>query len=100
MTTWLLQEELGLLRMVWDMAGKVLSTFSKYYSTPWTSVSVDAVLEQSRAMSKDVESLSKAMRLYDVYQSAPFLHLCLSVRFSIPCLKQASGTVFTFRCAI
>ena len=53
------------------MAERVLSAFSMYYRTPWTSVSVDALLDQSRALSKDVKSLSKAMRLYDVYQSAP-----------------------------
>lgn len=63
--------------MVWDMAGRVLSAFSVYYSTPWTLVSVDALLEQSRAMSKDVKSLSKAVRLFDVYQLAPLLHLYL-----------------------
>ena len=61
--------------MVWDMTGRVLSAFSMYYSTPWTSVSVEALLEQSWTMSKDVKSLSKAVRLYDVYQSAPYLHL-------------------------
>ncbi len=61
--------------MVWDMTGRVLSAFSMYHSTPWTSVSVEALLEQSRTMSKDVKSLSKAVRLYDVYQSAPYLHL-------------------------
>ena len=64
----LLQEELGLLRMVWDMAGRVLSAFSLNYRTPWTSVSVDALLEQSRALSRDVKSLSKAVRHYDVFQ--------------------------------
>ena len=66
------------------MAGRVLSAFSVYYNTPWTSVSVDALLEQSRAMSKDVKSLSKAVRLYDVYQSAPFLHMCFIDSTQLP----------------
>jgi len=57
-----------LLRTVWDMAAKILGTFNEWYSTPWTGVNVDTLLEQSRALSKDVKGLSKAVRLYDVYQ--------------------------------
>ena len=64
----LLQEELGLLRSVWDMAGKVLGTFKQWYATPWSAVDVDTLLEQARALSKDVKGLSKAVRLYDAYQ--------------------------------
>lgn len=64
----LLQEELGLLRSVWDMAGKVLGTFKQWHATPWSAVAVDTLLEQARALSKDVKGLSKAVRLYDAYQ--------------------------------
>ena len=64
----LLQEELGLLRSVWDMAGKVLGTFKQWHATPWSAVAVDALLEQARALSKDVKGLSKAVRLYAAYQ--------------------------------
>ena len=64
----MLQEELGLLRSVWDMAGKVLGTFKQWHATPWSAVAVDTLLEQARALSKDVKSLSKAVRLYAAYQ--------------------------------
>lgn len=64
----LLQEELGLLRSVWDMAEKVLGTFKQWHATPWSAVAVDTLLEQARALSKDVKSLSKAVRLYAAYQ--------------------------------
>lgn len=61
------QEELMLLRSVWDMAGKVLGRFREWYSMPWISVNVEVLLEQSRALSKEVKALSKAVRLYDIY---------------------------------
>ena len=74
----LLQEELVLLRAVWDMVSKILGKFNDCYGTPWASVSVDTLLEESRTLSKDVKSLSKAVRLYDVYGQAlwpvPDLH--------------------------
>ena len=57
-----------LLRAVWDMVARVLGRFSEWYSTPWASVNVDSLLEQCRSLSKDVKGLSKAVRLYDVYQ--------------------------------
>ena len=50
------------------MVSKVLGSFNDWYGTPWASVSVDTLLEQSRALSKEVKGLSKAMRLYDAYQ--------------------------------
>lgn len=50
------------------MVAKVLGRFNEWYCMPWASVSVDALLEESRALSKDVKSLSKAVRLYDAYQ--------------------------------
>ena len=64
----LLQEELALMRAVWDMVAKVLGRFNEWYGTPWASVNVEALLEESRVLSKDVKGLSKAVRLYDVYQ--------------------------------
>jgi len=64
----LLQEEPVLLRTVWDMAAKILGTFNEWYSTAWTSVNVETLLEQSRTLPKVVKGLSKAVRLYDVYQ--------------------------------
>lgn len=57
-----------LLRAVWDMVSKVLGRFNEWYGMSWASVNVDVLLEESRALSKDVKGLSKAVRLYDVYQ--------------------------------
>jgi dynein heavy chain len=50
------------------MVERVLGTFSEWYSTPWDQINVDVLMENTKSLSKDVRTLSKAVRLYDVYR--------------------------------
>lgn len=66
----LLQEELGYLRALWEMVERVLSKFGEWYTTLWDKINVDQLLEHNKALSKDVKTLNKAVRVYDVYGCA------------------------------
>ncbi len=48
----------------------MLSTFCKWYVTLWDNIDVDQLLERCKALAKDVKTLNKAVRLYDVFRCA------------------------------
>lgn len=61
-------EELGYLKSLWDMVGAVMYTFNDWYKTPWDKIDVDFLMEETKKLSKDIKTLNKAVRNYDVYR--------------------------------
>lgn len=53
------------------MVEHVLGTFGEWYLTLWDKISVDQLLEQTKALAKDSKAINKAVRLYDVYKCDP-----------------------------
>lgn len=67
------QEELGHLKALWDMAGAVMATFSAWHATLWDKIMVDELVEETRKMIREMKTLSKAGRGYEVYRCAQAL---------------------------
>eukprot|EP00879_Flechtneria_rotunda_P005416 GHRR01005708.1.p1 GENE.GHRR01005708.1~~GHRR01005708.1.p1 ORF type:complete len:1495 (+),score=578.36 GHRR01005708.1:300-4784(+) len=61
-------EELLYLKSLWDMVGAVMYTFADWCKTPWDKIDVDVLIEESKKLSKDVKTLNKAVRNYEVYR--------------------------------
>lgn len=49
----------------------VLSAFRDWYVTLWDTIDVDQLLERCKTLNKEVKTLNRAVRLYDVYKYAP-----------------------------
>ena len=65
-----LQEELGYLKSLWDMVSAVMFTFSDWYATLWDKIDVDFLVEETKKLSKEVKTLNKATRTYEVFRWA------------------------------
>eukprot|EP00798_Chlamydomonas_sp_ICE-L_P004667 gene4667-14864_t len=63
-----LQEELQYLKSLWDMVGTVMFTFNDWYKTPWDKIDVEFLVEETKKLSKDIKTLNKAVRMYEVYR--------------------------------
>lgn len=63
-----LQEELGYLKSLWDMVSAVMYTFSDWYATLWDKIDVDFLVEETKKLSKEVKTLHKATRTYEVFR--------------------------------
>ncbi|KAK9843805.1 hypothetical protein WJX81_007069 [Elliptochloris bilobata] len=61
-------EELGHLKSLWDMVGAVMATFSAWHATLWDNIQVDELVEEARKMIRDIKTLNKAVRGYEVYR--------------------------------
>lgn len=61
-------EELGYLKSLWDMVGANMFTFNDWYKTPWDKIDVDFLMEETKKLTKDIKTLNKAVRNYDVYR--------------------------------
>eukprot|EP00201_Polytomella_parva_P017476 CAMPEP_0175071536 /NCGR_PEP_ID=MMETSP0052_2-20121109/19298_1 /TAXON_ID=51329 ORGANISM="Polytomella parva, Strain SAG 63-3" /NCGR_SAMPLE_ID=MMETSP0052_2 /ASSEMBLY_ACC=CAM_ASM_000194 /LENGTH=4543 /DNA_ID=CAMNT_0016338719 /DNA_START=12 /DNA_END=13643 /DNA_ORIENTATION=- len=61
-------EELCYLKNLWDMIGTVMYTVSDWYKTPWDKIDVDFLVEETKKLTKDVKTLNKAVRNYEVYR--------------------------------
>lgn len=59
-------EELLYLKSLWDMTGAVMYTFNDWYKTPWDKIDVDFLVEETKKLSKDIKTLNKAVRNYEV----------------------------------
>ncbi len=62
------QEELGYLKSLWDMVSAVMYTFSDWYATLWDKIDVDFLVEETKKLSKEVKTLNKATRTYEVFR--------------------------------
>lgn len=61
-------EELLYLKSLWDMVGTVMFTFSDWKKTPWDKIDVEFLVEETKKLSKDIKTLNKAVRNYEVYR--------------------------------
>jgi dynein heavy chain len=61
-------EELLHLKSVWDMVGTVMYTFNDWSKTSWDKIDVDFLVEESKKLAKDIKSLNKAVRNYEVFR--------------------------------
>ncbi len=68
MTACASQEELGYLKSLWDMVSAVMYTFSDWYATLWDKIDVDFLVEETKKLSKEVKTLNKATRTYEVFR--------------------------------
>ena len=50
------------------MVGTVMFTFKDWYRTPWDKINVDFLVEETKKLSKDVKTLPKAVRNYEVFR--------------------------------
>ncbi|KAK9866454.1 hypothetical protein WJX84_011662 [Apatococcus fuscideae] len=62
------KEELGYLKSLWDMVSAVMYTFSDWYATLWDKIDVDFLVEETKKLSKEVKTLNKATRTYEVFR--------------------------------
>jgi dynein heavy chain len=58
--------ELGLLKQAWDFASLVSEIFADWRNTLWTGVDVDEMIEECKRLSREVKSLPKAVKAWDV----------------------------------
>ena len=62
------KEELGYLKSLWDTVGSVMFTFTTWYATPWDRIDTDFLVEESKKLSKEIKTLNKAVRTYEVFR--------------------------------
>ena len=62
---------MGHLKSLWDMVGCVMATFSAWHATLWDKIQVDELVEDTRKMIRDLKTLNKAVRGYEVYRRMP-----------------------------
>ncbi|KAL6747291.1 flagellar outer dynein arm heavy chain beta [Haematococcus lacustris] len=79
-------EELLYLKSLWDMAGAVMFTFSDWYKTPWDRIDVDFLVEETKKLSKDIKTLNKAVRNYEVYRLLE--EACKAMLTSLPLVQD------------
>ena len=64
--TW--QEDLKHLRTLWDMVAVIMGKFDEWQSTLWNDIDVDVLIEATKQLAKDVRTLNKAVRAFEVYK--------------------------------
>ncbi|MEW5311809.1 MAG: hypothetical protein WDW38_003494 [Sanguina aurantia] len=79
-------EELLFLKALWDMAGAVMFTFSDWYKTRWDRIDVDFLMEETKKLSKDIKTLNKAVRNYDVFRLLE--EACKAMLTSLPLVQD------------
>ena len=55
-----------------------MATFSAWHAMLWDKIQVDELVEDTRKMLRDLKTLNKAVRGYDVYRCAPVLPVGLT----------------------
>lgn len=58
------------LRALWDMAALVLRTFAEWSAMPWERIDTDWLVDETKRLQRDVKTLNKAVRNYEVYRCA------------------------------
>ena len=79
-------EELLFLKSLWDMVGTVMFTFSDWYKTPWDKIDVEFLVEETKKLSKDVKTLNKAVRNYEVFRLLE--EACKAMLTSLPLVQD------------
>ena len=75
------------LKALWDMIAAVMRIFSEWCATVWDAIAVDDLVEAAKQMTKDLKTLPKPCRAYDVYRRAdPAMRL-------VKCLSQGMAAV-------
>ena len=64
------QDDLKHLRSLWEMVGVVMGKFSEWCATLWDKIDVDFLIEENKQLAKDVRTLNKAVRAFEVYKCA------------------------------
>ena len=70
------QEELVFLKALWDMVATVMRTFADWCATVWDAIAVDDLVEAAKQLTKDLKTLPKPCRAYDVYRCAWLQRSC------------------------
>ncbi len=65
-------------------------TFRDWYKTPWDKIDVDFLVEETKKLSKDIKTLNKAVRNYDVYRMLE--ESIKAVLTSLPLVQVRTGT--------
>jgi dynein heavy chain len=50
------------------VSAQVMFTFNDWYKTPWDKINVDILIEETKKLAKDVKTLNKAVRNYEVFR--------------------------------
>lgn len=79
-------EELLYLKSLWDMVGTVMYTFNDWYKTPWDKIDVDFLVEETKKLSKDIKTLNKAVRNYEVFRLLE--DACKAMLTSLPLVQD------------
>ncbi len=67
-------------------AGTVMFTFSDWYKTPWDKIDVDFLVEETKKLSKDIKTLNKAVRNYEVFRLLE--EACKAMLTSLPLVQD------------
>lgn len=62
-------EELEHLKALWDMVAYVFFIFRDWRATKWEVIDTEMLAEKTKALGKEIKTLNKAARTYDVYKS-------------------------------
>ena len=73
-----LQENLKHLRTLWDMVVVVMGAFSSWCATLWDKIDVDFLVEEAKRLGKEIRTLNKVVRAFDVYRCGLPSTLCAS----------------------
>lgn len=79
-------EELEHLKSLWDMISYVFFIFHDWRATKWESIDTEMLAERTKALSKDIRTLSKAARTYEVYKNLDDMVKAMSV--SLPLVSD------------
>lgn len=63
-----MQEDLKHLRSLWDMVTVVMGAFTSWCATLWDKIDVDFLVEETKRLAKEIRTLNKVVRAFDVYR--------------------------------
>ena len=59
------QEQLQLLRGLWDTVSSVLCELAEWHRTPWAAVEVESLVDEVKRMAGQLRGLPKAVQGYE-----------------------------------
>ena len=63
------EEELHNLKALWDMVAFVMFTMQDWRTTKWETIDTEMLTEKNKMLAKEIKSLNKSARTYDVYKN-------------------------------
>ena len=60
------------------MVAVVMRTFAQWCATVWDAIAVDDLVEAAKQLTKDLKTLPKPCRAYDVYRCAVVFASCIN----------------------